>query len=202
MPGKHFRRPCRRGFSLVEVALAIGIVAFALVPMLGLMAGGSTTFRAALNEMESAQITQRVSNDLQQTDFATLTASASGNTSAGTTPYIYLWPAASGTTALRYFDSQTDETIPPFTAGKQTPIYQVQVRISPASTLPAVSTSAPAPSPTGNPQLLTATIQVALNPANAILPSDGNAQGDTYLLWTGSTTITTSSVLISSSGGK
>ena len=184
------------GFSLVEVALAIGIVAFALVPMLGLMATGQATFQSAMNTSVGAQIAQHVANDLQQTDFATLTAAtSSGNTSNGTSPYIYQWPTATGTSPVRYFDNQAHEYFAPFTSSNPPPIYQVQVRINPVLTMPYTSAGTVAASTAT--QLLSATIQVATNPANATMAAD-----PTTLLWTNTASVITSSSIIANNGEK
>ena len=61
-------------FSLVEVVLAVGIVAFAFVAILGLLPVGMTTFRQAMDTATGSQIIQRVINEAQQTKYATLVA--------------------------------------------------------------------------------------------------------------------------------
>jgi uncharacterized protein (TIGR02598 family) len=66
------------GFSLVETVLAIGIVAFGLVSLLGLMPVGLSTFRSAMDASISSEIVQHVVSDLRQTDGAT-----------GETRYLY-----------------------------------------------------------------------------------------------------------------
>ncbi len=60
------------GFSLVEVTMAIGIVAFTFVAIFGLLPVGLGTFRSAMNASVQTQIVQRVVADAQQTDFDTL----------------------------------------------------------------------------------------------------------------------------------
>ena len=52
--------PAQAGFSLVEVTLALGILAFALVPMLGMVANGLGSVRAAMNTSVMAEIAQQV----------------------------------------------------------------------------------------------------------------------------------------------
>src|SRR5687767_4065395 len=59
----------RGGFSLVEVVLAIGVVSFAFVAILGLVPAGMSQFRQAIDTAVCAQIAQRVIGDAQQTDF-------------------------------------------------------------------------------------------------------------------------------------
>jgi uncharacterized protein (TIGR02598 family) len=54
---------------LVEVTLALGIMAFSLVSILGLVPSGLATFRAAMNASVGAQIVQQIVSDLRQTDW-------------------------------------------------------------------------------------------------------------------------------------
>lgn len=60
------------GFSLVEVTIAIGIIAFAYVTLLGLLQSGLVSFREAMDRTISAQIAQAILNDKRQTPFADL----------------------------------------------------------------------------------------------------------------------------------
>lgn len=62
-------RMARRGFSLVEVALALGVVSFAMVSMLGVMSVGLTTVKDASDQTMHAQIISRVSSSVLQTPF-------------------------------------------------------------------------------------------------------------------------------------
>ena len=105
------KRIGRGGFSLVEVTLAIGIVAFAFMAVLGLIPVGMKTFRSSINTSVSGQIFQRIVNEAQQTDFDTLTS---------TTPPI------------RYFDDQGNDV---GSTGRW--IYTVNTRISPSTALPS-----------------------------------------------------------------
>jgi uncharacterized protein (TIGR02598 family) len=64
------RRDRRGAFSLVEVTLAIGIVGFAFVSILGMLPIGLNTFHKAMDASVTAQIAQRVIGSVQQTDFS------------------------------------------------------------------------------------------------------------------------------------
>lgn len=110
-----YRRPSRRqgGFSLVEVILSIGIVAFAFVAILGLLPAGLSTFRQAVDNSLGSQIVQRMVNEAQQTDFPTLIF----------TPKT-----------LRYFDDQGNEVL----AIKDS-IYTAQVTVVAETNLPGKS---------------------------------------------------------------
>lgn len=59
-------RSSSKAFSLVETTLAIGIVAFAFVAILGLMPIGLTSFRKAMDLSTNSRIVQQVTAELQQ----------------------------------------------------------------------------------------------------------------------------------------
>jgi uncharacterized protein (TIGR02598 family) len=92
---------------LVEVTLALGIMAFSLVSILGLVPGGLSTFRAAMNTSVSSQIVQQIVSDLRQVDWRSL---ADLQAVAG---------------EPRYYDDQGRE----LEAGAQSAIYRVDVRV-------------------------------------------------------------------------
>lgn len=64
--------PLFRAFTLVETTIAMGIVAFAMVPILGLVPMGLSTFRNAISFTAEAQIVQGLSNQILLTDYALL----------------------------------------------------------------------------------------------------------------------------------
>jgi uncharacterized protein (TIGR02598 family) len=57
----------QEGFSLVEVTMAIGIIAFAFVALFGLLPSGLTTFRAAVDTTNDSSITQDMNSMVQVT---------------------------------------------------------------------------------------------------------------------------------------
>ena len=63
------RRNRSGGFSLVEVALAIGIIAFAFVALFALIPTGLTTFRSAIDNSNETWIMQGMNSMVQTTDF-------------------------------------------------------------------------------------------------------------------------------------
>ena len=140
------RKRAQRAFSLVEVTLAIGIVAFAFIGVFGLIPTGLNVFREAMMTSGQSQIIQKVLNDVQQTDFTTLTNSQP---------------------QMRYFDDQGNEV-----TGSAIGVYQVNTRITPATVMPCAGTQ---PAESRNTNLATATIQVAYNPGNqSLVLSAGN----------------------------
>jgi len=73
-------RNLQRGFSLVEVTLAIGIISFSLLTVLGLMPVGLTTLRQATEQTIESQIVQKIGSEAQLTSYSKLASSFSGKT--------------------------------------------------------------------------------------------------------------------------
>jgi len=67
-PLSRFRRS-NQAFSLIEVTLALGIVAFALLPLVALLPVGLDSQRDAIESTTNAQILQTITGDLQRTEF-------------------------------------------------------------------------------------------------------------------------------------
>jgi uncharacterized protein (TIGR02598 family) len=61
--------PATRGFSLVEVAMSIGIIAFAFVALFALIPTGLTTFRESIDTSNETWILQGMNSMVQTTDF-------------------------------------------------------------------------------------------------------------------------------------
>ena len=101
-PPVHPKLPAFRdaGFSLVEVSLAIAIVAISFIALLALIPPGMNNFRKAMDTQTATEIFQRVVADAQEADFDTLRGSASEKGGAGA--QFYRLP-------LRYFDDQGNE---------------------------------------------------------------------------------------------
>ncbi|HEY8967363.1 MAG TPA: Verru_Chthon cassette protein B [Candidatus Methylacidiphilales bacterium] len=64
----------RGGFSLVEVALALGIVSFAMVSLLALIPVGLGSFQKAMSLTVEAQIVQAITADLGVQKYSTLSS--------------------------------------------------------------------------------------------------------------------------------
>jgi len=178
------------GFSLIEVALAIGVVAFAFVALLGMLPFGLSNLRKAMDVSIAAQIEQRVVSDVQETDFDTLLASKVETSPDG---QFYLL-------ATRYFDDQGNE-VKVQSSESPTPqelakvIYFAHVRGSmPGTSDPnAAANNFQALPTTGNkfnPRSSTViTVQVANNPGNKSIPRDAGT-----LLWLQPSEITSAQV--------
>jgi uncharacterized protein (TIGR02598 family) len=62
-----------RAFTLVDVVLALAVVSFGMISMLGLLTAGLQTFHDAINATTEAEITQQLANQLQLASYANLT---------------------------------------------------------------------------------------------------------------------------------
>lgn len=67
-PGR--RRAAAPGFSLVEVTMALGLISFALLAMIGLIPAGLGSLRDSTQQSVNAQILQQISSGLAVNGFA------------------------------------------------------------------------------------------------------------------------------------
>lgn len=168
------------GFTLVEVALSIAILSFAILPLFALVPEGLTNFRGAMDIGITTQIAQRVINDARQTDFDLLIDRANLPKETPLTGLTFRAPSLTAP-SLRYFDDYAREIIPK-TPDSLTPeerrrvIYQVNTRIQPQAGVPATepltaSNLAPA-------NLALVTVQIAAAPGERTLPVSTAAPND------------------------
>ena len=150
---------CQRqsGFSLVEISAALGIVSFAFVALLGLMANGVSQFREAMDTTVTAQIASRMINDAQQSEFSELVGANST-------------PQSTEATVIRYFDEQGNEVVPSqeealSPAEQLRVVYCVGTRVRPQAELPRLTVS-------DTPHLAQVTVQVAHSPGEIELELD------------------------------
>ena len=61
-----------QAFSLIEVVLALGVVSFSLVGILGLLFSGLTTFHRSMDQTVQAQIAQQIIGQAQLTSYGNL----------------------------------------------------------------------------------------------------------------------------------
>ena len=66
------------GFSLVEVTMAIGIISFGLLSVMGLIPVGLDTLRKAMDQTVEAQIVQKLNGKILLTPFGQLDTDYSG----------------------------------------------------------------------------------------------------------------------------
>lgn len=60
------------GFSLVEVTIALGLVSFSLVGLMGMLPVGLSSFREAMEIQTQTRIAQQIAAELQLTPFQTI----------------------------------------------------------------------------------------------------------------------------------
>jgi len=72
------RAPWRAGFTLVEIAVALGVTAVSLVGTLVLLQNGFSAYRSAMDSSISTTIIQQVVSQYQLADFQKLQALATG----------------------------------------------------------------------------------------------------------------------------
>ncbi len=166
---------------MVEVVLAIGIVAFAFVALLALLPTGLTSFRKAMNASIGSEVGQRVFNDLQQTNFDTLLSQTTPALAVSQGPQQ---PTSSpdtgqqGSLPHRFFDDEGGEVIVPGLSGTADPtpaqrqashiLYDVHSEIILKAQIP--SSTASANGVILSPNLANVLIQVISNPGGLAIP--------------------------------
>jgi type II secretory pathway pseudopilin PulG len=181
----------RSAFSLVEVVLAVGVISFAFVAILGLLPAGLNQFRQAMDASVGAQIAQRIILECQQTDFDVLTDSADSRGSRGTPGDNFRMKSYAPTDLakvnwhlIRYFDEQgneiyTQDKIPTKDEALNI-VYHVNTRIM---TSTSFTQNGGGSDSTGNPVGLsfgvaTVLVQVAFNPSNKALDTYPDSAND------------------------
>ncbi len=76
----HLAASGRRGFSLVEVTMAVGLVSFAVITVIGLMPVGLAALHRAIDTTEEAQIVRQIDALAVLTPYSSLPGSFSGTT--------------------------------------------------------------------------------------------------------------------------
>ncbi len=153
----------REAFSLIEVTLAIGVMAFALLAIFGLIPVGLGSFRTAKDISITSQIEEKIFSEVKSMTFDNLT---------NTTRYA---PAAAGSVYQfpeRFFTEDGTET----SSADSTTIYHVNIRVVPVTT-PLEKSGG---TTLTNVDLASVTIQVAYDPSNQKLATNA-----TTGLWTG-----------------
>jgi uncharacterized protein (TIGR02598 family) len=152
---EHFRYRTGFAFSLVEVVLALGVVAFAIVAIIGIVPTGLSTGHSAQDDTRATQIAQDLINSMAsqaQTNFTAVKLTIPGNanpptldlTSSSTSPAAQLYANNDG----KLSDSATNATYSVQVATNNTPVgfdsgyaNQITVRIAwPATAAPSTQT--------------------------------------------------------------
>lgn len=76
MRATHFAHRKIGGFSLVEIAIALGIVAFALAGIVGLLSATLKTARSSMDDLLISEMTSDIINTLRKQEFTNISANA------------------------------------------------------------------------------------------------------------------------------
>jgi type II secretory pathway pseudopilin PulG len=167
------RHPNRdaQGFSLVEVGIALALIALVLVGLLGLLPSGMNSFNKAMDITVTSQIGQRILHDAEQAEFDALIDKAAlppdpEGLSYCPESFTFRAPRVKEP-GWRYFDIQGTEVNPKQSghltdAEKRKVVYYVNVRIMPRAVIPTINE--------GGSQVAQITVQVARNPNHLDLP--------------------------------
>ena len=118
--------PRAAGFSLVETALALGILSFAFIPLLAIIPAALTTFATAISTTVEAQVVQRVTTLARQTKFSELSKldSHPGKQNGEETPDFY-------------FNEQGTEVVDAEAIAQFRYVYTAAIVLQPESGLPS-----------------------------------------------------------------
>lgn len=139
-PRQEFRgHPVRAGglrasaFSLVEVVLALGVLSFAILPMVGLIGGSLKSYQTAINDTVSRQIMTQLAGNAQQARLSDLQARPSA-----TSYFDFEGNPVSQSDPLRVYTasvtSQPDTSL-------STNLYRVQITVTPLAASAVQQTS-------------------------------------------------------------
>ena len=158
------------GFTLVELALVVAVLAVAFIPLVALLPSGQQSFRGAMNVSICTQIAQRVLNDAAQANFETLIDRKSLRGLKAGEGFTFRAPTVQNP-RLRYFDDQGTEIIPegPELSEEDSlrAVYQVNTRVMPQAPVPTAGELKPAAAADAN--LAQITVEVAFVPASVEL---------------------------------
>lgn len=117
----------RKGFSLVEISIALAIIGVVFTVLIGLLPAGMSNYSVAMNTQTSVEIYQRLAAELQETDFDVLFRDKKETVKTANGDFHRL--------ALRYFDVQGQEVRVanpdvPTNAETERIVYTARIRFS------------------------------------------------------------------------
>lgn len=86
----------KKAFSLVEVVIALGVVAFAFIGIIGSLPVGIQSMQDAMQQQAKANITQQLRSDLQQIPFAASSTSSSSDYTIESLAGVTWWYTSEG----------------------------------------------------------------------------------------------------------
>jgi type II secretory pathway pseudopilin PulG len=170
----------RSAFSLIEVTLAIAIVAFGFIAVFGLIPVGLNTFRNAKTVSVSNQIAQRLITEYEQADWTTLITGTDGVVATWNKPSI-----------INTSYNEQGQMPPGGTTGILAELMMnARVRITPGVPLPGWA-STDGTSKNFDPNVAKVVVQVAFNPTlsqDNLSVYSSSPTDPLYKLWTGAFT--------------
>ena len=93
LPGDLSVGECREkripsGFSLIEVVMALGIFAFVIIPVIGLVSGGMKNLRQSMDDTVRAGIAKEIAGEALRTPYSNVVTNISYYTDEGVTSSI------------------------------------------------------------------------------------------------------------------
>jgi uncharacterized protein (TIGR02598 family) len=119
----------QEGFSLVEILLAMGIVLFACLSILGVVPIGLSTLRDSGQNSVTSQIVDRIHGELQQADFTTLTQGGKVPSEEDFDSQGNLLPALDSTAPFKAYITVIPSTTLPGTSTESSNLATVQILI-------------------------------------------------------------------------
>jgi uncharacterized protein (TIGR02598 family) len=159
-------RDPRNGFSLVEVAMSLAIMAFACVSLIGLIPFGLTSFHQAMGSTIEADIVQDLTNDMLLANFSNLNQYSYANSTATANQTYYYDNEGSPL-------SVTSPGVVP--AGT---VYTAVVSISPVSSSSSSSSNSPVNLSANGISTLTSAYKITITIASS--PSTASYTPNTY----------------------
>jgi uncharacterized protein (TIGR02598 family) len=159
-------RDPRNGFSLIEVAISLAIMAFTCVSLMGLIPIGLTSFHQAMGSTIEADIVQDLTNDMLLANFSNLNQYSYANS---TTP-------ANQT----YYYNNEGSPLPVTTPGAVPAgtVYTAVVSISPVSSSNSSSSNSPVNLSANGISTLTSAYKITITVASS--PSTATYTPNTY----------------------
>jgi uncharacterized protein (TIGR02598 family) len=166
-------RRFRRGFSLIEVVLALGVLSFSSVVMIGLLGVGISSFQTSEQISTSSKIREQVVGDLEEEGWSGVLAQY-----YSTTPSAWTAQPAAGTPQTFYFDEYG--TLLPST-GSTPPGTLFQAVVTPCSP----TTSATVGGTGGGPASSTSLIEFTIAISRINVPTTVTGSVTTYVAFVG-----------------
>ena len=136
----------RKAFSLVEVTMALGLVSFAVITVIGLMPVGLVALHRAMDSTEEGQIVREISSQALLTPYSQLTNNFSGTTFYYDEDGVFLTNSAAPRPAATRYWATTTVSTPVFpgsssVTGLTNSLYTVHIELMSGASANATSSN-------------------------------------------------------------